>query len=244
MVAAVPSFLGGRLGLPSDDWGDRLEFLANMDADGASRVLLVSKEPDGLPGEVRSGPGFFYRVVETPRVNFDELWLPNPAEGDAQLGDFLEVMATGAILRPGAELADFGIEWVVTSRGAEEAEHPLSVPLQTQVDLVRIPMEDETLQVFRNSTSASVVASDWYFDGTGYSGTEVERIRLASNSDPSWSPGFTEEGWAMTLSGVEGQIEYGIDWGTRSVVWLGWLIIAAGVVLRGVFRDQVMGRAE
>ncbi|MPZ52582.1 MAG: hypothetical protein GEU79_07595, partial [Acidimicrobiia bacterium] len=34
MVAAVPSFLGGRMGLPSDDWGNRLEFLANMDADG------------------------------------------------------------------------------------------------------------------------------------------------------------------------------------------------------------------
>ena len=66
-----------------------------------------------ISGEVRSGPGFWYRLIDASGMTHDEAWLPEPREGDEALESALTAIAAGGELRPGEMLAPFAIDWLV-----------------------------------------------------------------------------------------------------------------------------------
>src|SRR5690606_244821 len=76
VVASCP-FANGGYGLPSGQVNGDLGCAAVLAGEtGAGRVLVASPDRTDIPGEARSGPGFWYRLIEAPGVTHDQIWLP------------------------------------------------------------------------------------------------------------------------------------------------------------------------
>jgi hypothetical protein len=77
LVVSVGDLGNGRLGLSSGDVNERLSFATTLaDDDGPGRILHAAVDPALIPGEMRSGPGFFYRLLDGQGTTLDEVWLP------------------------------------------------------------------------------------------------------------------------------------------------------------------------
>ena len=211
LVLSVLTLGNGRLGLPSGDFNDTISFAsAAVEGRPAARVLVVSEQPDLVPGADRAGPGFWYRLVDGSGMTHDEVWLPPGESGDDTLAVALGLIASGGELRSGALLAPFAVEWVVL----QGPEFRLDEVLATQLDMVPIPL-DEEMRVFQNSNRAPIAdAGDaaWDRSGTGYAGRSGDgRVRLAVNYDASWMPGPTPDSWAVAVSAADGRADFGPD---------------------------------
>jgi len=207
LVSAV-SLGNGRLGMPSGDVNERLAFAITLADDrGPGRILHASVDRDAIPGEARSGPGFWYRVLDARQTTHDEIWLPSPQAGDEELADALNEIATGSELRPGDRLAPFAIDWVVL----DGPTFRLDDVLMAQLDLVPIPLDPES-RVFENDRAHPLAGTEevpWLRAGTGFSGTRTEsRIPLAMNHDSGWEPAALADGWSMTVEGNGGEATY------------------------------------
>lgn len=224
LAVSMAGLSGGRGGLPTDEWGESLQFVT-LGAEGVERALLVATEPDRLPGDSRRGPGFWYRVVDTRGPTLDQAVLAPMGEGDAALDAALNRIVTGATLEPGELLSQFGIRWIIA---VEEASELLTPVLAAQVDLNPFPFA-EGLRVYENVVNRPVAAADdgtvWEREGTGFAGPASDtRVRLAVQGGPGWGPDWQPEGWAGTVDGSTGHASY------RLLSSDGWLAISGAVI--------------
>jgi hypothetical protein len=194
----------GRLGLSSGDVNERLSFATTLaDDDGPGRILHAAVDPALIPGEMRSGPGFFYRLLVGQGTTLDEVWLPEQQAGDETLAEALHGIATGADLRPGTALAPFAIDWVVL----EGPQFVLDQILVAQLDLVPTPLDPQA-RVYENVNSSPLAGNQdipWVRAGMGYQGEAIEgTVRIATNHHSGWSPDAAPEDWGLTVAGDDG----------------------------------------
>ena len=233
LLLSVGSLAGGRLGIPLGDLNDQFGFAETLAEEGGpGRVLLVSLDRTMIPGEARSGPGFWYRLIDGSGMTQDEVWLPDPLPGDAKLAAAIEQMASGSDLRPGAALAEFSIDWVVI----DGPESSLDDVLAVQLDLVPTPLDPEA-RVYENPNSVPMAAgagSVWVRDGAGFAGEAVsDQVRLSVNVDPGWSPEPRAADWALSVSGEDGAARYRVDVTafTLSIAAVALLVVALTAIL-------------
>jgi GT2 family glycosyltransferase len=238
LILSVGSMADGRLGLPSGDINGKYGFAATLAGDeGPGRILVLSEDRAMIPGETRSGPGLWYRLIDGSRMTQDEAWLPEPLPGDEKLSAAIDQMASGADLRPGASLAEFSIDWVVI----EGPETYLDQVLAVQLDLVPTPL-DPTARIYGNPNSmamASGSATTWSRVGTGFGGDITSaRIRLSINADPRWSPDPRAADWAVSVAGDQGSGRYRPDPTglALSIVSFALLVAAFAAVVVGRLR--------
>ncbi|MGD2102910.1 MAG: glycosyltransferase [Acidimicrobiia bacterium] len=208
VAMSLPGVANGRLGLPTGDINNRLSFVVTLAGDaGPGRILHISADRSLIPGEVRSGPGFWYRVLDGSGTTEDEVWLPSPLEGDEALAGALEDIASGADLRPGERLAEFAVGWVVL----EGPETPLDDALVAQLDLEPLPLDPEA-RVYQNESAvplAGTPETPWSRSGIGYAGDVTESsVPIAVNFDDGWSPDATRISWFVQVDGGDGVATY------------------------------------
>ena len=230
---------GGRVGLPEDRWSDRLDFASSLSDPGAgSRVLLIGSK-GSLPGMEREGEGYSYRLLEAGPPTLEQAWLPPPAVGDQALAEVLHALSVSGSLRPGEQLAPFGVQWVIASRDTDFSQR-----LTAQVDL-RILSATEESVMYQNLVAmprAGALPDGW----ESVSADRVEgprsqgRIRIADNAHPRWGPDWSQDSWWNTVSGVEGAGYFTPYPMGRLLAWWGAIlaVILAGLVWwgRGAFR--------
>ncbi len=233
LLLSVGSMAGGRLGLPGGDLNDQFGFAETLAEEGGpGRILLVSVDRMMIPGEARSGPGFWYRLVDGSGMTQDEVWLPRPLPGDDKLRAAIEQMASGSDLRPGATLAEFSIDWVVIDGPGSYLDDLLAV----QLDLVPTPLDPDA-RVYENPNSVPMAAGGqtiWARDGAGFGGDPTtDRVRLSVNADSRWSPGPLGVDWAMSVAGEDGAARYRADPTglVLSIASVGLLVLSLGAIV-------------
>jgi GT2 family glycosyltransferase len=236
LALSVPGVVNGRLGLPSGDVNDRLSFAATLAGpEGPGRILHVSVDRNLIPGEVRSGPGFWFRVLDGEGTTSQQVWLPEPLDGDNDLADALDDITAGAELRPGERLASFAIDWIVL----EGPANPLDDVLMAQLDLVPVPLDRES-RVFENlsaSPLAGTAERPWLRSGVGFEGPSTSSpVPLAVNFDPGWSPSPRQASWFVEVDGSEGVASYETSQVNRYLEVAAVVVLAAGLALIGLGR--------
>ena len=227
----------GRLGLAPGDVNSELAFADTLAGpEGPGRILIASTERDDVPGEARSGPGFWYRVVDGVATTNDQAWLPSRLPGDDALQVALAAITTGAELRPGGLLAPFAIDWVVL----DGPEFRLDEVFLAQIDLIPTPLTSNS-RVFENTSSVSLAqgATDdvWRRDGAGFVGEPAsDRVALSLNHSDGWQPESASVGWSSSVSAIEGKASYAGS--TRNVVLalVSLALLAGGMLLVAVGR--------
>jgi GT2 family glycosyltransferase len=238
LLMSLGPLMNGRLGLAPGDANERLSFALTLaEDDGAGRILYASSESELVPGEARTGPGFWYRVVDATGTTQDEVWLPEEEDGDVLLEEALVDIASGADLRPGSRLADFAIDWVVLDGEA----FVLDDALLAQLDLVPTPL-DPGSRVYENRESqplAGTAESPWVRDGTGFSGDRVDGpVSLAVNYAPGWEPGGVRDGWETTVDGDRGTATYSPDPAEMAFPVVTIFLLIGALTLIGVGRAR------
>jgi hypothetical protein len=257
LVPAVMTAGGGRAGLPSDRWSDRLGFVTTLaETPLSTRVLLIGPPAD-LPGASRSIGTVSYRLIDGGVATLEQAYLPNLQAGDSALAQvILDHVIRGVDLRPGAALADFGVGWVVVLPDSKLDTHALD----RQVDLALTPVDPE-LAVYENLAKPVRAVTDqgeiWGWDGRTYRGEPTEgRVRLADNADRGWGPDWAlADGWANSVSGEDGLATFSPDPLTRAAgVGSGTLLVALLILIlwgtrisrptRGVRETEVRSETE
>ncbi len=230
MLVLTLSIVGnGRLGLPQGDVNERFAFATTLAEDeGPGRILHASVDRSTIPGDARSGPGFWYRVLDGSGTTHDEVFLPAELDGDRELDESLLDIATGADLRPGVRLAEFAIDWVVL----EGPTFRLDDVLGTQLDLVPTPL-DRNARVFENLDSAPLASSasgPWTRSEDGFVGPATSgEVLISTNYDSGWAPDSGQMEWFVTVSGTEGVATYSGDLQEKA-----WPIATAGLAVLGI----------
>lgn len=231
LVLAGSTMANGRLGLPNEDVNSRMGFAVSLAGEsGPGRILHASLDRSLIPGETRSGPGFWYRVLDGEGTTQDEVFLPDELPGDVALAEAVMDIAMGADLRPGARLAEFSIDWVVL----EGPSFRLDDVLSTQLDLVPTPV-DRSARVFQNLGSVPLADAGptiWTRDGAGFSGDPVDNVRLAVNHDSGWSPSSEVDGWAVVVDGNLGLASFVS--GVATKLWPALTIVLSLVALGAI----------
>jgi hypothetical protein len=205
LVASMGTLANGRLGLPAGDTNDRLSFgLTLAESHGPGRILHAAVDRTLIPGEARSGPGFWYRVLDATGTTLDEVWLPPEQVGDVELSAALDEVASGAELRPGRRLSAFAIDWVVL----EGPTFVLDDVLLAQLDLAPLPLDPDS-RVYENTVSAPIAGtrdSPWARSGTGFTGPGSDgEVPLAVSFDEGWSEDGAPSGWSVVVDGTAGR---------------------------------------
>ena len=238
LILSIGSLANGRYGLSAGDLNDRLGFSAALaDPSGPGRILMASTTRTDIPGEARSGPGFWYRVVDGSMMTADEPWLPAPEEGDRRLEEVLVAITAGDELRPGQLLSEFAIDWVVL----DGPPFRLDDALTAQLDLVPTPLDPES-RVFENLAGRPIAdAGDelWARRGAGFGGgPTLIPVRLAVNHADGWDPGAAELDWAVEVDGSEGSARYRGSTGHMAVPVATAALALGALVLIGVGRAR------
>lgn len=236
LAVSTASTFGGSLGLPEGDRNADLSFAVTLADDGQPRrILYASTDPGLVPGEARSGPGFWYRVLDGSGTTIDEIWLPPERAGDRQLSALVDRIASGEILRPGANLAEFGIGWIVV----DGPESQLDSALESQLDVVPLPF-DSVARVYENPNAGPLAVSDsgevWVKEGAGWAGDAGPgRVALAINYTSGWEPAGGQVDWYTTVSASSGNASYSghtvnlaLGYGSAVVLLGGLVLIAVG----------------
>jgi GT2 family glycosyltransferase len=239
LLASALGFLNGRLGLPSGDVNDRLSFASTL-AGGPTpgRVLLMSPDRSLVAGEARPGPGVWYRTLDGQGTTLDEVWLPEPQNGDLKLSDAVTRIASGAELRPGALLSEFSIDWVVL----DGEETVFDQVLQTQIDLVPTPLASGA-RVYENPESSPLAAvvdgPEWERLGTGFAGpSSAERVSMRVNHSNGWAPDPIADDWFTTVAAEQGLAEF------AATGYLAWAPYVAAGLLAAALALVAWGRAR
>lgn len=213
LVVSIGTLGNGRLGLVGGDENEALSFaVALSEGEDPGRILLASQDRESIPGEARSGPGFWYRVLDGDGATIDEVWQAEPLSGDVELRDALVAIASGSELRPGARLAPFAIDWIVLDGPSFRLDDALSA----QLDLVPIPFDPES-RIYQNDLSEPM-AGPWLSSGTGFAGEAIEdRVIISMNFDSGWQPDPQPDGWRMTVDGSDGVASYSPAGTTRAL---------------------------
>jgi GT2 family glycosyltransferase len=217
LVAASVIVLGGRLGLPGDQFKETLSFtLANEGEAERSRVLLVGP-PDLMPGDSRDIMGGAYRAVSAPVPDLGEPRLAARGALDDDLFQRLGTIISGDTRRAGAELAPFGIRWIVIlgdSEGSDADEASVAwrdvfagqldlLPLSAGVANAVFVTDIDPVGRALTSTAASWARNGWTYEGEPEPG---KRVFVAENP----SSGFGPPPWQPTASANEVSAELGV----------------------------------
>jgi GT2 family glycosyltransferase len=234
LIMSIGTMGNGRLGLPSDDVNERLAYAVTLAGDaGPGRLLLASIERDRIPGEARSGPGFWYRVVDGSGTTHNEVWLPPARDGDTELDQALAAIASGGEMRPGARLASFAIDWVVL----EGPPFRLDDALAAQLDLIPRALDPDS-RVFENPTSAPLAGTPdipWRPSGTGFAGDPVSgEVPLAVSFHRGWQPNAAADGWAVTVDGGQSRAWYEAPQMDRALPIATIVLVVASLLMIGV----------
>ena len=218
----------GTVGLGEDRFGSTLDFTtARSEPHGPDRVLFVGED---LPGQVRLLDEIPYKVMSGGPVRMAEAWLARPTSGDRALEALLGSLLDEGRLRPGAELAGFGIRWVVMTSPTR-----LSEAFDATLDVKRLPLLDNPFAVYENLESAPRADSPdrpWSWTGFGYVGDPAESVRLAESSSTRWGPG--SDGWAAVVDGEGGSADFAIDPTVRLLAWIALGSMAAALAAAAV----------
>ena len=157
----VAASIGGRWNLPERDLGKALGWLPDEAAAGPFRTLWIGS-PSVLPAASwRTGPDLAFTLSENGLPDATDQWGSRRTAGIDALADDLDLVLSGRTNRHGAELADWGVRYVVlVARAAPRAPtHPLSVDVRRgfndQLDLRQI--ESETgFTVYENTAWSPV----------------------------------------------------------------------------------------
>ncbi len=207
-VSVVLVLLPGRAGLPADSFERVLGFTAAAAGDpGSSRVLMIGPGEE-LPGDVRTIRGAPYRVVSAPEPALWEAWLPTRRAADDALEGVLNDLIAGESFRAGADLAPFGIRWVIFT-----GESPLTSVFDGQLDLVPLQGLPATTYVSEAPNPVRAVATDgtpWRWTGTGYEGEPdaSARVFIADAANSRWGPEWAQVEWGNELSAADGDIGF------------------------------------
>jgi hypothetical protein len=187
---------------------ERLSFATTLSDDpDPGRILHASVDRTLLPGEVRPGPGFWYRVLDGSGTTIDEVWLPEPQTGEADLVEALTDVTSGAELRPGDRLAPFAIDWVVL----EGPAFVLDDVLTAQLDLTPVPLDPES-RVFENDQAlpiAGTTETPWQRTGTSFVGEPVDGpVGIAVNYSDGWEPEGSAADWSVEVDGGLGRATF------------------------------------
>ncbi|MGI9584531.1 MAG: glycosyltransferase family 2 protein [Acidimicrobiia bacterium] len=241
LVAASVIVLGGRAGLPGDRFKQDLAFtMANEGEAERSRVLLVGPA-ELMPGDSRSVAGGSYRVVSAPVPDLGEPRLEAMGELDIYLRDKLALIIAGDTRRAGAELAAFGIRWIVIlgdSDGADADEASLAwrrvfagqldlLPLSAGITNAVFVSDIDPVGRALTSTAASWAREGWTYQGEPEEG---KRVFVADNPDPGFGPPpLRKTAFANEVAADLGVVTYKADAFKRIQA-----IVVALVVILGV----------
>lgn len=227
VATTIVPLLGGRAGLPSDEFTDPLRFTSAADGEASSsRILLVGPEST-LPGESRSVRGAEYRVVSAPVPELWEVSLPEPRSADVALEEVLLSLIEGEESRAGAALSTFGIRWVVVT-----GDTPLEAVFDGQLDLISLGGAKRPTFLVDSENPVRAVATTgdyWEKSGTGYAGDAIsgERVFLAESANSRWGPGpWSQSEWGNEVSAASGVAAFDPIESRRTQVYL-----AAGLFL-------------
>jgi hypothetical protein len=156
LIPALMTVGQGRLGLPSDEWSGRLDFIETLSAGPEPGRALLIGPPDTLPGKARSVFGFDYRTVDGGLATLTQAYLSRPGLLDQALEEAIaENLIGGVDLRPGVVLSRLGIEWLVIVPGSA---FPVEA-LDRQLDLAKRPVATELL-VYQNLVPPEPLGSE------------------------------------------------------------------------------------
>lgn len=244
VAAAGATVVGGRAGLPGDQYREAFTFTAARPGDPtASRILAVGA-PGDLPGEVRTIGGAAYRLVSAPIPESWETYLHDVRAGDEALAETLQLIIDGETKRAGELLAPFGIRWVVVIDAGilDPYADAWRTAFVGQLDLVPLGggLANTT---FENEAELAVrtVSADgaaWTRDGTGYAGEPEFGIDLEvrENANARWGPGeWQQAGWANFVSASTGMAEFDPIGSrrTQAIAAVIWLVALGGFAWAG-----------
>lgn len=238
LVAASVIVLGGRAGLPGDRYRDLLTFTEAIDGEAErSRVLVVG--PDHLmPGDSRSFEGSSYRVVSAPVPDLGETRLAARGDLDIYLTERLTAIVDGETRSAGAELAPFGVRWIVIlgdSDGPDADPESLAwrQVFSGQLDLLSLNAGVEEAVFITDidpvGRALTTTATVWMRDGWTYTGEpESGRVFVADNPDPSFGPGpWRESAFSNEVSATSGVVTYAADTSARVQAVGAWFSMLA-----------------
>jgi hypothetical protein len=220
----------GSLGLGEDRYSEPFEFTTARQADhGPDRVLVIGGEDD-LPGDSRLAGDVTYRVFQGPEPTLPEARLHPGLAGDRELASILIELGEAGSLRPGEQLASFGIRWVVFLEAS-----PLEDAFAQKLDVKPLPLTN--FEAVYENLAPSPVAGEvngqpWRAAGNGFEGPpSAARVRMAVNADDGWQPEPAADGWALTVSAADGRTNYTPDGAKAAYAWLaGGLLLVLGLV--------------
>lgn len=227
----------GRIGLPSDEWSERLDFVASLSDDPEAVRSLVVGLPDSLPGDSRIGRGYAYRLISSDQATSAEARLAPMRIGDGVLAETLARIDLGDELRPGQQLADFGVGWVVVLD-----RMPFADLLSAQLDLTEVGLVPG-VRVFRNDafvpriTTSSGTWDAGYVGATGRA-DPAGTVRLADNASVRFGPNWEQDSWANSVSGIDGEITYRPIPMRRSLAYWVAGVFAASLIAAVALRER------
>ncbi|MFN5605402.1 MAG: hypothetical protein ACK49V_12720, partial [Actinomycetes bacterium] len=131
LVPALAVASDGRWEQPDTTFSEQMTELLATDDLGGFRVLIIGDERL-IPGASHEiGAGLGYSVVESGRLDADDLWTPAPDDVDRYLEPLIEAVASGATGRVGRLMAPLGVRYVVipvVDRVISTTRDPLPVP--------------------------------------------------------------------------------------------------------------------
>lgn len=239
LVLSIGDLADGRLGLPAGNVNERVAFAQTLtDELGPGRILMASTVRSDIPGEARSGPGFWYRVIDGEGMTADQILLPEERSGDLSLAAALDRIASGEELRPGQQLAPFAIDWVIL----DGPPFVLDDVLLAQIDLVPIPLDPES-RVYENPDAQSLVDGGsegaWSRSGAGFAGESGSgRVSLALNYSDGWGPESGAVEWATSVSASSGKANFAGSDLNRYLAMAALGLLIASLVLIGIGRSR------
>lgn len=217
----------GRWGLPADRYSEVVELVAARSSDAPlGRILFVGP---GLPGQTRQLNGVPYKVMNGD-LSLGEAWLPVYREADRELETVLSRAVDQDVLRPGQDLGELGIRWVVAT-----APTVLNPAFENKLDLKQLAVGDGAFTVYENVYPAFVARTEsgmpWRADGTTFVGEPAPQVLIAVNPTP-----FGQSDLPVVMDGSTGVIEASTDQLVRVFAWAaaGALLLAGLAAVFGV----------
>ena len=239
LLLSIGDLADGRLGLPAGNVNERVAFAQTLaDESGPGRILIASTLRSDIPGEARSGPGFWYRVIDGEGMTADQILLPEERPGDQSLSVALARIATGEELRPGQHLAPFAIDWVIL----DGPSFVLDDVFLAQIDLVPLPLDPES-RVYENPDAVSLVDSGsegaWSRSGAGFEGESGSgRVSLALNYSDGWAPESVSVEWATSVSAASGMASFVGSGLNRNLALASVGLLIGALLLIGIGRSR------
>lgn len=162
VLPVLGAAVGGRWGMPSQDWAQAVAWMRADRARGDARVLWVG-DPTVLPGEAWSlGDGLAFVISRNGAPTVTDRWLPAPGGPDRLVPDALRVARREGTVRLGRLLAPMAVRYIALPLRPAPGSGPVRRPpadllaaLDAQIDLRRRP-SDPALVLYENVAAAPI----------------------------------------------------------------------------------------